>query len=225
MTTKREVLEAVPAVSCRKVDNNTYEWTDNAGDKHIRLHHTDIITHRYDGDVVLDTGGWKTPTTKDRINKFAPVSVYQQDGEWFVTQGNVTVMFYDGMVLTSGCLRSEDHAPDPNSVTRIQFANLLKTFTRRFDITTHADYDDCAKCLTLMEYTTPELRAIPPGDPIWQHVINHVCDGYVSTSTVLLSLKWAGYNTDTVHIHGMFFPESILKRTFRRFAKYCAGIV
>jgi len=43
-----------------------------------------------DGRVVLNSGGWKTATTKNRMNQFAATycdnryGVIQRDGEWFV---------------------------------------------------------------------------------------------------------------------------------------------
>lgn len=38
----------------------------------VVLHFTAIVSYHFDGAVELDTGGWYTPTTKDRINRFAP---------------------------------------------------------------------------------------------------------------------------------------------------------
>lgn len=43
--------------------------------------------------VILNTGGWFTPTTKKRMNQFAEdnglrFQVYQQDFEWFVDLGS-----------------------------------------------------------------------------------------------------------------------------------------
>ena len=51
-------------------------------------------------DVTLYTGGWFTPTTKKRMNQFSDMfnlgfQVFQDKGEWFVTNFSVTVPFDD----------------------------------------------------------------------------------------------------------------------------------
>lgn len=57
----------------------------------VTLHGTDVITLHPDGSFTLDSGGWRTVTTKDRINAYAPFEVgaglWQKDGFWFVTTG------------------------------------------------------------------------------------------------------------------------------------------
>jgi hypothetical protein len=63
----------------RKVANNTYaerRWPDIA----IRLHDTDVVTLHPDGSITLNTGGWYTVTTKDRLNSYLPFGVW--DADW-----------------------------------------------------------------------------------------------------------------------------------------------
>jgi hypothetical protein len=55
-----------------------------AMDYAIRLHNTDVVTLHPDGCYTLDSGGWRTVTTKDRINRYAPVSVASDRGQWYV---------------------------------------------------------------------------------------------------------------------------------------------
>jgi len=68
-----------------KIGNNTQElFVDGA--RCIVLHATTVLRFRANGDIVLDSGGWRTATTKDRINKYlpAPWRVRQVDGSWFL---------------------------------------------------------------------------------------------------------------------------------------------
>jgi len=57
----------------------------------VTFHSTPVVTWVRDKDlVILDTGGWKTVTTKARMNQAAnefglPYHVGQKDGAWFVT--------------------------------------------------------------------------------------------------------------------------------------------
>ena len=68
----------------RKLENNTY--LSRLDDKTIavRLHATDVVTYHKDGRIVLDTGGWQTVTTKDRLNNYSPVRVFARDRRWYV---------------------------------------------------------------------------------------------------------------------------------------------
>uniref|UniRef100_A0A6M3L931 Uncharacterized protein n=1 Tax=viral metagenome TaxID=1070528 RepID=A0A6M3L931_9ZZZZ len=84
--TKREIMAGVECVSPKIIDHNTVEYKRINGDRVIRLHLTDIITFKTNGDVVLNSGGWQTVTTKDRMNKFLPRywSIYQKSNFWFL---------------------------------------------------------------------------------------------------------------------------------------------
>ena len=96
----------------RKLGNNTVlRWSEDEPGRErdwyaIRLHDTDVVTFYADGTIQLDSGGWKTVTTKDRMNKILQpngYTLYQQDFEWFITRlpfsHNEPSPYYDGMVL------------------------------------------------------------------------------------------------------------------------------
>ena len=92
----------------KRIANNTLEHVKANGDRCIRLHQTDVVTFKANGDIVLDSGGWQTVTTKARINEHIPqrFSLYQHKFEWFVTEWNFdrskvlrTFDFKDGMIL------------------------------------------------------------------------------------------------------------------------------
>jgi len=87
----------------RKLENNTYK-IDTDDMEAIRLHDTDILTYECDF-VILNTGGWKTVTTKDRMNEYLPRGVWieQKQFEWYVHDDrDGTVKDYeDGMRIAS----------------------------------------------------------------------------------------------------------------------------
>jgi len=68
----------------RKLENHTYLWPTRDGSYAVRLHATDVVTIHADGTFTLDTGGWYTVTTKDRINRYSPARVYSERGVWCV---------------------------------------------------------------------------------------------------------------------------------------------
>jgi len=75
------------------------------GDKTIRLYTTDIL--QYKGDkIIFNSGGYKTVTTKSRINQFLPAGVYlyQKDYEWYIADNrkkNIegVTKFFNGIEL------------------------------------------------------------------------------------------------------------------------------
>lgn len=83
----------------RKVGNNTYAYIEHDGTVAIELHGTKVVRFFTNGLVQLNTGGWYTSTTKDRINKFTNAGVYQRKGEWFLQNG---IPFEDGMLVSGG---------------------------------------------------------------------------------------------------------------------------
>jgi hypothetical protein len=72
----------------RKLANNTYLQYegDEKGAYVIRLHGHPIMKFYEDGRIYLGDCGWRTYTTKERINRFLPRgwSLYQRNWEWFL---------------------------------------------------------------------------------------------------------------------------------------------
>ena len=87
----------------KKIANNTYR-IDNEKNEVIRFHDTDILTFER-GFVILNSGGFLTKTTKDRLNKYLPqgVYVYQKDFKWFVKddRDGTVKEFVDNMRIAS----------------------------------------------------------------------------------------------------------------------------
>jgi hypothetical protein len=105
--TPRTYAQAVEALAGRdsvKLGNNTllekrgYVQNDSV---HIavRLHSTDIVCFFPDGRVTLHSGGYRTMTTKERLNQFIVSTVYQKNYNWFVYRASdgSTVEFTEGM--------------------------------------------------------------------------------------------------------------------------------
>jgi hypothetical protein len=87
-TSKKESLHNLKNVeSAEKVDNNTYEVTYKDGCRAIRLHRTDVVTFRPDGKFAINSGGWQTRVTKNRINKYCrTIQVWALKGKWYVSR-------------------------------------------------------------------------------------------------------------------------------------------
>jgi hypothetical protein len=83
----------------RKIGNNTLGVIHENGDVGIILHRTEVVTIHADGTYTLRSGGWRTVTTKDRINTYCPFRVSQTKFVWSVRCGGEDMPFEDGMRL------------------------------------------------------------------------------------------------------------------------------
>jgi len=82
----------------RKVGNNTYAEILHDSSVGITLHGTCVVRIHPDNSATLNTGGWYSSTTKDRMNKYSPVRVYQNKGEWYLNNDDNTP-YEDGMTV------------------------------------------------------------------------------------------------------------------------------
>ena len=62
----------------------------------VKLHKTNVVIIHPDDTQTLDSGGWRTPTTKDRINEWSSANIYQKNLIWYLENGD---LFYDKMVV------------------------------------------------------------------------------------------------------------------------------
>jgi hypothetical protein len=103
--TKAEIMDGINAVKSKLIALNTVEYWTKDGDRVIRLHDTNIMTFKANKDIVLNSGGWLTPTTKDRINQFLPTNyrISQNKKIWYLIVGdyenNESFIFQDGITI------------------------------------------------------------------------------------------------------------------------------
>ena len=82
----------------KKLRNNTYlHYNEIDNSFSVVLHSTDVVKIYADGRYILNSGGWRTHTTKKVINMFSPIKIYQRQFEWFLTDGTP---FEDGIVVS-----------------------------------------------------------------------------------------------------------------------------
>jgi len=84
-----------------KLYNNTWLKEVDVDDKQrpiygVILHRTCVVQIRPDGTYKLNSGGWETVTTKDKINTYSPARIWTNRGQWFIEDGR---RFFDGIVV------------------------------------------------------------------------------------------------------------------------------
>ena len=68
----------------RPIGSNTRVHRNSDGSIGIRLHATDIVTFYDDGRFSIDTGGWNSTVTRDRINTYSLARVYTHNHQLFI---------------------------------------------------------------------------------------------------------------------------------------------
>lgn len=103
-----------------KVAHNTYiravpciDRADGSPAYAVRFRNTDVVTFMPDNVVVLDTGGWQTPTTRDRMNRCG-VNISMAGGVPSVLHAGRTWTYVDGMRLGFSALYSLVHPINEN---------------------------------------------------------------------------------------------------------------
>ena len=104
--TPKNFAEAVAVLKDKismRLGNNTYLEVSDPDPVHgfigVRLHSTYIVKFWPDGQVTLHSGGYRTVTTKERINQFIVGHVRQTAYQWFYISPNGTkgTIFEEGM--------------------------------------------------------------------------------------------------------------------------------
>lgn len=166
----------------RKLANHTYLERTSADTIAVRLHATHVVIYHASGDVVLNSGGWRTSTTKDRINNYSPIRITQAAGVWYVRED---LTFADHMIVKpDGTLVGG--GPDPGAVRRqrTKVRKFAEEFVRRLragEIPAPSG-GDCWMCLFLAQGGKP--------DP--EHVRDHMAHNYFVPSLLVNALNWRG---------------------------------
>ena len=100
MTTKAEMLKDIEYLEAKLIDNNTVRYVRPNGDVVIRLHFTDILIFSKDGNVIFNTAGHQTVTTKTRINKWQNIGrIFQENYVWYIVVDKIRHLYFDGITF------------------------------------------------------------------------------------------------------------------------------
>jgi len=82
--------------------------------KKVIYHETTVVEWDQErGIIILDSGGWRTATTKHRMNQASntwdlELGVYQENYRWYVSTPEGTKEFFDGINLPARKRRSQN---------------------------------------------------------------------------------------------------------------------
>lgn len=192
---KNRLATARNAEAGKPLSNNTRLY--NRGKYFaVRLHQTDIIEIHPD-HYVLHDGGWKTVTTKARINEYSPARVYTEKGIWYLPKNerfdNNRTVYFDGIELYAD--GNPRNAKPDNGTTAKRKAKLDRTVARYIkgflaDIAANGlkdpDNGDCFYC-SFKEVGTGAAF----GDV--DHIESHFDESYYVPSLLWTAVRGRGY--------------------------------
>lgn len=198
----------------------------------IKLHDTIIIEYHKSGLMVLNSGGWKTATTKDRLNRFTPLHIYQDKGVWYVFDNHYNnandnnVPFSDGMKYNTKTNKfSNVKMSTPKKILRTN--EQIKTYVNGYvEAFLNGDVPapsgkDCWYCSLFVSGNT-------------EHLTEHMKESYYVPSLLARALEQYGSRYTQMQVRGIWYGDPIdidspylgdcLKQSLTRYLKIAFGI-
>jgi len=204
----------------RKLANNTFaEYREN-GSIAVRLHKTDVLTYDLGGNVVFDSGGWQTVTTKSRMNTFGPTGygISQTNHVWHLYRygqtlangNNPRVRYFDGLELDpkAGTILNIGDSPNWEGIDKVnkQTARLIREYVKGITpelLTTLTGAGDCLYCAGNFSSDTG-------------HLFSHLREKYYMASLVRNAMRAVGYADFQIAVNVQFAPDNV-KRAVRKY--------
>ena len=215
--TKKEMLYSIEneVAKSKLIGNNTVyiEYLD--GRKAIRFHMTDIITEN-NGVITLNSGGWKSATTKDRLNypglliaKNWPY-IWQKNHQWFIGDG----IFYDGIQFKDGVqispIKTDDELKRKKMLEKIgKYCALITK-----ENLPRPNNGDCWYCL-MTDVKTGKILGDSSGNN--DHLLSHIKERYIFGSILVNAMREAGFSDNQIGIHYHLELVDTFKKTLRKY--------
>ena len=192
----------------------------------VRLHSTDVVTIHPDDTYTLNSGGWETVTTKQRINQYSPASVYSDRGTWLVGG----CLFEVGMKVGSGGASLNWLDPLEDTTLHYKLKDLVRNYINGFTEAIKAgtldnpSLGDCWLCCSKKEFSAAALEDHHKYiERDVNHILHHFVESYYVPSLLanalqehdrsdcLMSTLWF-YGTHRDHTN---LARTALRRYFR----------
>jgi hypothetical protein len=202
----------------RKLANNTYLTMCENGPQGIdgapfsfgiKLHQTEVVTFNRSGLIELDSGGWRTVTTKDRMNRALDPGwgkyrwkVWNSSGIWYVGQNNAydtPYAYADGITLyPDGSVTGEGTTPSVQLKLRKDVRNYCKRYMRAFwkeQVPTPSGAD-CWFCLGVAPSKSSD------------HILSHIEESYFVPSLLALAIERFPVSRWAMHVVACYWKPA-----------------
>ncbi|MFA5049291.1 MAG: hypothetical protein WC516_09770 [Patescibacteria group bacterium] len=171
-------------IQSRKIANNTYLQRRDS-DIVVKLHDTDIITYKSNGDIVLNSGGWHTMTTKDRLNNNLPRELYisQNKGIWYIKN----LRYKDGLTIkASGKILNYDKTSNDSKDNKLKAK--IKAYAKLCSSKIPLDLPNGGDCWYCYMQTN-DGKSLGDNFKDKEHLLSHIKENYIVPSLVYNALK------------------------------------
>ena len=207
------------------------------GDIALKYHATDVVTYHPDGSISLDSGGWKTQTTKRRINDYTDMRVFPDKGVWYVGKkgdiwhwepGEHDFVFQDNMrVMPDWSVKYQFEPPDAKEIEKLRksIARYARKFADNLVGIGLPDAGDCWFCY--MNFDGEETTN-------HSHLIDHIEEDYFVPSLLFRALRdsnignYWGYSIQCVmegdDKHYDKWMKDVVRRAVRKYIQKRLGL-
>ena len=164
----------------------------------VRYHDTFVLTWTDDGRTILNSGGWRTMTTKKKINAYLPKpwQLYAEKGVWWLAKGwrhdTNHLLFADGLTIEAdGSVTGAGTVEDLKD-TRDE-RKAIQKYIRNYMAALVANElnmpsgGDCWYC-----YMQREADGKPLGDMLGHHLRSHIEESYFVPSLLWNAMEAMG---------------------------------
>lgn len=178
----------------RKLGNNTYLQRRPDGSIAVKLHATDVLTFHSDGRTVYNSGGWRTVTTKERMNAHGgALRLFTERGVWFACYPGLwdkRFVYADGLTVHSdGTITGQGTALDERGDKRAikKFVSAFMAAFERGEVPAPGP-GDCFYC---------GMREVQTGRPLGEvsgadHIRSHFEESYFVPSLLSRAMEVFG---------------------------------
>lgn len=182
----------------KKLDRNTYAQRREDGGVDIRLYDTIIASYAQDGTITLNSGGWRTATTKSRIDNYIPncFRLMQENSIWYVQKSHPGIPwrewrkypFSDGMTIGPMGGIHTDNSADKKS---IRLKKKINAYIDGFMVQLKAHKipapsgGDCWYCCI----RTEDGKSLGDASGYSDHLLSHIEDQYYVPSLLMNAIK------------------------------------
>ena len=169
------------------------------------MHRTDVICiFERDGETIyrLNSGGYQTVTTKDRLNTFSPARIYQKRGVWYLNEhvGDAhDTIYFDGIEINrQGQVINKQSAPSDFLDRKKKLDRMINEYIRGFAkdaLENGLGVPDAGDCLMCRFYAED-----PSGDNC-EHIYYHLQEKYFTRTFLFYCLKLHKYSNPSFTWH------------------------
>lgn len=186
-----------PAPKGNGSSNNTRIVRIGRSSVGVKLHKTIIIEYFENGRIRLNTDGWKTITTRDRMNFYSNnYSIWQHQFIWYIEYQSNTYLYEDNMTLfPSGKVEVNNRQIEPHSKNDDKRINTLKKKVDKYcnqfieKLFNHEipkpSAGDCWYCCLV------DKRTGKPIDDKGNHILSHIEESYYVPSLLVNAINLA----------------------------------